>query len=118
MDRQEKANDERVQQCNLAVITEDDMEAAETFWIKLAKNRAHLDASCTADEVEQEAAWWQEPLGCILNTMAQGTTMWTISMSWWNANMKVRRKAVGKENIRRHILEEVTTAKAEMQKSI
>jgi hypothetical protein len=44
VDRQQEANNERVQQCNLAVITEDYMEAAEMLWMKLATNRAHLDA--------------------------------------------------------------------------
>ena len=55
-DRQEEADDERVVVWNLAAMTEEDAEAAEKLWVELAKERAHLDAECTEDEVEQEAA--------------------------------------------------------------
>jgi len=54
-DRPEEADHERVVGCQLAAIMEKDVEAAEKLWMELAKERAHLHAECTADEVEQEA---------------------------------------------------------------
>ena len=56
-DRQEEAARELVVGWNLAAMTEEDVKAAEKVWMELAKGRAHLDADCTADQVEPEAAW-------------------------------------------------------------
>jgi len=56
VERQEEAGHERVVGWNIAAMTEEDAKAAEKLWMELAKERAHLDAECTADEVEQEAA--------------------------------------------------------------
>jgi len=36
---------------------EEDQEAAKKLWMKLAKERAYLDAGSTVDEAEQEAPW-------------------------------------------------------------
>jgi hypothetical protein len=56
VNRQEEAGHEWVVGWNIAAMTEEDAKAAEKLWMELAKERAHLDAECTADEVEQEAA--------------------------------------------------------------
>jgi hypothetical protein len=40
------------------------------------------------------------------------------SMRWWNADIKNRRKAVGREKRRRQNWQEAARAKAELQKSI
>ena len=39
----EQAGQERVVQCNLAAMIEEDAKAAEKLWMWLAKERAHLD---------------------------------------------------------------------------
>jgi hypothetical protein len=56
VDRQEEADHATVVGWNLAAMTEKDAEAAEKLWTELAMERAHQDAECTEDEVEQEAA--------------------------------------------------------------
>ena len=48
---------------NLAAMTEDDAKAVEKLRMDLGKERVHLGAECTADEVEQEATWCQEAIG-------------------------------------------------------
>jgi len=48
-----------------------DAEAAEKLWMKLAKERAQLNAECTEDEVEQETAWCQEAKGSVLDSTAK-----------------------------------------------
>jgi hypothetical protein len=53
---QEEVDYERVVGWKLAAMTEKDVEAAEKLWMELARERAQLDAECTEDEVEQEAA--------------------------------------------------------------
>jgi len=47
----------------------------------LAKERAHLDAECTADEAEQEAAWCQEAMGNVLDPTAKKIRICTKSKS-------------------------------------
>jgi hypothetical protein len=57
VDRQERAAHEGVVGWNIAAMTEEeDAEAAQKTWMELAKERAHLDAECTADDVEPEAS--------------------------------------------------------------
>jgi hypothetical protein len=56
VDGQKEADDERVVGWNLAAMTEEDGEAVEKLWMELAKERTQLDAECTKDEVEQDAA--------------------------------------------------------------
>jgi hypothetical protein len=56
VDSQEEADHERVVVWNLVAMMEEDAEAAEKLWMELAKERTQLDAECTTDEVEQEAA--------------------------------------------------------------
>jgi len=51
VDTQEEADLERVVGWNLTAMTEEDEEAAKKLWMELAKERAHLDAACTEDEV-------------------------------------------------------------------
>jgi hypothetical protein len=70
VDRQEKAGHERIVGWNLAAMTEEDMKPVEKLWMQLAKERGHLDAECTADEVEQEAGWCQETMGNVLDATA------------------------------------------------
>jgi len=91
-DRQEEADHESVVVWNLAGMTEEHLEAAEKLWRELAKERAHLSAECTADEVEHEAAWCQEAMSSDLNATAKKITICTRSKRWWNADIKERRK--------------------------
>jgi len=71
-DRQEVTDHERVVGLDIAAMTEGDVAAgAETLWAELAKERAHLDAECTEEKVEQEAAWCQEATSSVLNAMAK-----------------------------------------------
>jgi len=117
-DRQEEADHERVVGGMLAAMTEEDAEAAEKLWVELAKERAHLDGECTEDKVEQEAAWCQEAMSSFLNATAKMIRICPNSKWWWNAHIKERRQAIGREKRRRWISEEATRAKAELQKSI
>jgi len=88
------------------------------LWAELAKERAHLDAECTEDEVEQEAAWCQDTMSHILNATEKRIRICAKSKRWWNADIKERRTAVGRERRRRRKLEEAAQAMAELQKSI
>ena len=116
--RQEEPGHERVVGWNLAAVTEEDAKAAEKLWMELAKGRARLDAECTADEVEQEAAWCQEAMGNVLDATAEKVWICAKSKRWWNAVIRARRKAVGREKRRRRNSEEAAKAKAEFQKPI
>jgi hypothetical protein len=44
VDRQEEVGHKQVVGWNIAAMTEDDAKAAEKLWMKLAKERAYLDA--------------------------------------------------------------------------
>jgi hypothetical protein len=114
VDRQKEAGHERVAGWNIAAMTEEDAKAAEKLWMELAKERAHLDAECTADEVEQEATQSQEAMGKVLDGTAKKIRIRAKSKRWWNANIRARRKAVGREKRRRRNLEEAAKAKAEL----
>jgi len=118
VDRQEEAGHERVVGWNIAAMTEEDAKAAEKLWMKLGKRRAHLDAECTADEVEQEAAWCQEAMRNVLDATAEKIRICANLKRWWNADIRERRKAVGRKKRRRRNSEEAAKAKAELQKSI
>jgi len=117
-DRQEEVDHEQVVGWNLAAMREEDAKAAEKLWRELAKERTHLDAECMADEVEREAAWCQEAMGNVLDTTAKKIRICARSKRWWNADIKKRRQAVGREKRRRRNSEEAASAKAELQKSI
>jgi len=99
-------------------MTEEDTEAAETLWVELAKDRPHLDAECTEDEMEQVAAWCQGAMSSVLNATAITIRICMKSKRWWNADIKARRKAVGREKRRRRNSEEAAWAKSEFQKLI
>jgi len=118
VDRQEEADHERVVGWNLAAMTEKDAEAAEKLWRELAKERAQLDAECTEDEVEQEAAWCQEAMSSVLDATAKKIKICASSKKWWSADIKNRRRAVGRERRKRRNSEEAAWAKAELKKSI
>jgi hypothetical protein len=98
-------------------MMEEDLEAAEELWRELAKERAHLGAECTADEVEHEAASCQEAMSSVLNATAKKIRICARSKRWWNADIKERRKAVGREKRRRNS-GEAARAKAKLLKSI
>ena len=70
-DRPEEADHERIVEWDIPAMMEEDSEAAERPWAELANERAHLDAECTEDEVEQEAAWFQDAMSSVLNATAQ-----------------------------------------------
>jgi hypothetical protein len=80
--QQEEAGQETVIGWNLAAMTKEDAEAVETLWMELVKERVHVDAECTADKVEQEAAWCQEALGNILNSTAMTIRICAKSKRW------------------------------------
>jgi len=82
---------------NYDAMTEEDGEAAGKLWAKLAKERAHLDAECTEDKEEQEAAWCQEPMSSILNPTAKKIRICAKSKRWWNAYTNERRPTVGRD---------------------
>jgi len=109
---------ERVVGWNTAAMTEEDTEAAELLWMQLANDRGHLDAECTADEVEPAATWCQGAMYNVLDTTAMTIRISSKDKRWWNANTNERRKVVGKDNKRRRISEEASRAMAELLQSI
>jgi len=109
---------ERVAGRNLPAMTEENAEAAEKLWVELAKKRAHLDAECTEDEVEQEATWCQEAMSSVPNATAKKIGICAKLKRWWNADIKMRNKAVGRGKWRTGNLEQAAWVKAELQKSI
>ena len=96
VDRQGEAGQERVAGWNSAAMTEEDAKAAEKLWMELPKDRAHLDADCTAEKVEQEAAWCQEAMGNVLDATARKIKICVKLKRWWNADIGERWNAVGK----------------------
>jgi hypothetical protein len=110
VDRQEEADHERVVGWNLGAMTQKDAEAAEKLWRELAKERAKLDAECTEDKVEQEAAWWQEEMSSVLDATAKKIRICASSKRWWNAGTKERRRTVGRESRRSWNSEEAVRA--------
>jgi hypothetical protein len=118
VDRQMEAYHERVVGWNLVAMTEKDAEAAKKLGRELAKVRAQLDAECTEDEVKQEAAWCQEAMSSILDAAAKKIRICARSKRWWNADIKERRRTVGRERRRRRNSDDAARAKAELQMSI
>jgi len=88
--RQEQVGHERIVGWGLYSMTEEDTKPAEMLWMDPAKERAHLDAECEADEVEQQAEWCQEAIGHILDATAKKIIIRTISKRLWNANIRER----------------------------
>jgi hypothetical protein len=78
-------------------MTEKDAEAAEKQWIKLVKDRAHLEAEFTEDKVEQEATWCQEAMSSVLNYTVKKIRICTKSKRWWNTEINERRNAFGRK---------------------
>jgi hypothetical protein len=117
-DRKKDADQEMAVGWNVAAMTEEDSEAAEKVWTELAKKRTHQDAECTSGEVEQEATWWQEVMGSVLDATVKKISIYARSKMWWNADIQKRRQAVGEEKRRRRNSEQAARAKAELQKSI
>lgn len=76
----------RVVGWTLPAMTEKDAEAVEKLWIELAKERVQLDAECTEDEVEQEAARWQEAMCSVIDATAKKISIGAKLMCWCNAN--------------------------------
>ena len=104
VDRLEEAGHGKVVGWNLAAMTEEDAKAAQKLWMELANARAHLDEECTADKVEQEAAWCQHSMGTVLDTTAKKIRICAKSNRWWNPDIWERRKAVGRQKRRRRKL--------------
>jgi hypothetical protein len=77
-------------------MRKEDTEAAQKLSVELDKERAHLDAECTEDEVEQEAAQCQEAMQRVLNATAKKIRICTNSKRWRNADILDGRKAVGR----------------------
>jgi hypothetical protein len=87
--------------------------------MELAKERAHLEAACTEDEVEQEATWSQDTLSKVRDVTAKNIRICAKWKRWWNGDIMARRKTLGQEKRRcgRH-LEGAARAKVELQESI
>ena len=62
--------------------------------MELAKERAHLDAQCIVDEVEQEAAWCLEAMGNMLDMTGRKIRICAKSKRSWTADSRETRKAV------------------------
>jgi len=73
---------------NLTAMMWKDMEAAEKLCRDLVKERAHLNAECKEDQVEQEAEWCQKEISSVLNAPTQKIRVCAKSMRWWNAEIK------------------------------
>jgi hypothetical protein len=86
--------------------------------MELANERTQLDAECTEDKVEQKAAWCQEAMSSILDATEKKMRICARSKRWWNADIKGRRRTVGRERKRRRHSEEAAWSKAELQNSI
>jgi len=97
---------------------EEDGEAAEKICIEIVKGRALLDPECTADKVEQEASWCQVSMGNGFDAVAKKIRICATLMRWWNADIKERRKAVGREKRMRQNSEKPAKLNAELQNSI
>ena len=69
-------------------MREEDAEAAEKLWMELAKERPQLDAVCTEDRVEQEAAWCQEEMSSVPDSTAKKLRICAREKRWWNADIK------------------------------
>jgi hypothetical protein len=99
-------------------MPEKDVEAAEKLSMELVKERAQLDAECTEDEVEQEAAWCQKAMSSVLHTTAKKITICARSKERWNADIKEIRRTVGRERRRKRNSRPTSQAKAVRQKAI
>ena len=88
VDWQEETDQERIVGCNSAAMTEKDAKAAEKLLMELAKERAQLDAQCTENEVEREAAWCEEVMSSVLDAMAKNIRICARSKRWWNVVIK------------------------------
>jgi hypothetical protein len=86
--------------------------------MELGKERAHQDAECTADEVEQQDTWCQEAMGNVLDATAKKIRICAKSKMLWNTDISERRTAVTRENSRTWNSEEAAGEKAELQQSI
>jgi len=115
---QEEAHHERVVGRNSAAMTEKDKDAAEKQLMELAKESAQLDAECTENEVEQQAAWCQEAMSSVPNTTAKRIRICGRSKMRWNTDIKERRRSGGRQRGKRRNSKEAARAKAQLQKSI
>jgi hypothetical protein len=93
----EEVGQEMVVGCNLGAMTEEYANAAEKLLMWLANERAHLDAECTADEVEPQAAWCQAAMRNVLDTTEKKMRICANLKRCWNAEIRERKKAVGRE---------------------
>ena len=118
VDRQEEAGHERVVGWNSGAMTEKDAKPVENLLMESAKERAQIDAKCTEDEVEQQAAWCQEAISSVHDAMAKKNSICASSKRCWNADIKEQRRRVGRERTNRQNSEDAAQAKAELRKSI
>lgn len=98
---QEEADHERVVRWNLAAMMQQDEETDKKLSMELGKQRPHLDAACTEDEVEQEATWCLETLRNVLDVTAKNFRNCAKSKRWWNGDIKAPRKTLRQEKGRR-----------------
>jgi len=115
---QEEADQVRVVEWNLAAMTAKDGAAAEKQWTELAKERAHLDAECTEDEIQQETTWCQEAMSSVVEATAKSIGLCAKSKRCWNVDLRETRKTVGRKKRRKQISAEAAQARAELHWSI
>jgi len=60
--------------------------------VEFVKERAHLDAECTEDEVAKKARWWEEAMSSILDDMAKRIRICAKPKRWWNTDMNGRKQ--------------------------
>jgi hypothetical protein len=118
MEKQEEAGGTQVVGWNQATMSQEDMEVAEELWRERAKQRAHLRAESTGDEVESVAEWCQEALSKELDATAKKIKICAQSKRWWNGMINEKRSQLGREKRRRCRVAATAQAKAELQKSV
>jgi len=67
MENHDEEGGTEVVRWNLAARSQEDVEVAEQLWRQQAKDRAHLGAESTGDEVDSEAEWCQEALRKVID---------------------------------------------------
>ena len=55
---------------NLAPMSKEDEDAAETLWKATGREGAHRGEECMGDDVEREAEWCQTTFSKVLNANA------------------------------------------------
>ncbi len=81
---------------------EDDklLEAAQSDWKRLNRDRQLLDLFCTKLELDKKVEWFQEKLTELLNTHAKITQITSYSKRWWNKEVSEARSTWARDKRR------------------